>query len=94
MLTLLEAMKTWLEPELGRVSAKSKLVSAIRHALRHWQGLSLFPEDGRVEVACDTIERTIRPIKLSRKNHLFARLRWRCRKLGNDRLADPDRQTQ
>jgi transposase len=69
---LLEAMKTWLEQELGRVSAKSKLADAIRYALRHWQGLSLFLEDGRVEVDSNTVERTIRPIKLGRKNHLFA----------------------
>jgi hypothetical protein len=72
MLTLLEAMKTWLEQELGRVSAKSRLANAIRYALRHWQGRSLFLEDGRVEVDSDTVERTIRPIKLGRKNHLFA----------------------
>jgi transposase len=69
---LLDAMKTWLEQELGRVSAKSKLADAIRYALRHWQGLSLFLEDGRVEVDSNTVERTIRPIKLGRKNHLFA----------------------
>ena len=69
---LLEAMKTWLEQELGRVSAKSKLANAIRYALRHWQGLGLFLEDGRVEVNSNTVERTIRPIKLGRKNHLFA----------------------
>ena len=69
---LLEAMKTWLEQELGRVSAKSKLANAIRYALRHWQGLGLFLEDGRVEVDSNTVERTIRPIKLGRKNHLFA----------------------
>ena len=40
--------------------------------MRHWQGLSLFLEDGRVEVDFNTVERTIRPIKLGRKNHLFA----------------------
>jgi transposase len=69
---LLEAMKTWLEQELDRVSAKSKLADAIRYALRHWQGLGLFLEDGRVEVDSNTVERTIRPIKLGCKNHLFA----------------------
>jgi transposase len=69
---LLEAIKTWLEQELDRVSAKSKLAGAIRYALRHWQGLSLFLEDGRLEVDSNTVERTIRPIKLGCKNHLFA----------------------
>jgi len=69
---LVEGMKTWLEAELGRISAKSALAGAIRYALRHWQGLGLFLEDGRVETDTNTVERTIRPIKLGRKNHLFA----------------------
>ena len=69
---LVEAMKPWLEGELARVSAKSTLAEAIRYALRHWKGLSLFLEDGRVEIDSNTVERTIRPIKLGAKNHLFA----------------------
>jgi transposase len=69
---LVEALKTWLEAELARISAKSALAGAIRYALRHWQGLVLFLEDGRIEVDSNTVERTIRPIKLGRKNHLFA----------------------
>ena len=69
---LLEAMKIWLEAELGRISAKSTLAGAIRYALRHWQGLTLFLEDGRIETDSNTVERAIRPIKLGRKNHLFA----------------------
>ena len=30
------------------------------------------PTDGRVEIDCNTVERTIRPIALNRKNALFA----------------------
>jgi transposase len=69
---LVDAMKTWLEQELARVSAKSNLAEAIRYALRHWKGLGLFLKDGRVEIDSNTVERTIRPIKLGAKNHLFA----------------------
>jgi transposase len=69
---LVDAMKTWLEGELARISAKSTLAEAIRYALRHWQGLGLFLDDGRVEIDSNTVERTIRPIKLGAKNHLFA----------------------
>jgi transposase len=69
---LVDAMKTWLEQELGRISAKSTLAEAIRYALRHWTGLCLFLEDGHVEIDSNTVERTIRPIKLGAKNHLFA----------------------
>ena len=39
-------------------------------------------EDGRVEINSNTVERTIRPIKLGAKNHLFAAFGWRGRKLG------------
>ena len=69
---LIDARKSWLEGELGRVSAKSTLAEAIRYALRHWNGLGLFLDDGRVEIDSNTVERTIRPIKLGAKNHLFA----------------------
>jgi transposase len=69
---LVEALKTWLEAELARISAKSALAGAIRYALRHWEGLGLFLEDGRVEADTNTVERTIRPLKLGCKNHLFA----------------------
>jgi transposase len=65
-------MKIWLEGEVGRISAKSALAAAIRYALRHWKGLGLFLNDGRVEIDSNTVERTIRPIKLGAKNHLFA----------------------
>jgi hypothetical protein len=46
---LIDAMRTWLQGELGRISAKSTLAEAIRYALRHWQGLGLFlrPRPGR-----------------------------------------------
>jgi len=69
---LVDAMRPWLEGELARLSAKSALAEAIRYALRHWKGLGLFLADGRVELDSNTVERTIRPIKLGAKNHLFA----------------------
>jgi hypothetical protein len=67
-----DALHAWLTAQLGRVSGKSGLAEAIRYALRHWRGLVLFLEDGRVELDTNTIERAIRPIALGRKNALFA----------------------
>src|SRR4051794_17810171 len=69
---LVDALHAWLTVQLGRVSSKSALAKAIRYALRHWQGLVLFLEDGRLELDTNTVERTIRPIALGRKNSLFA----------------------
>jgi transposase len=69
---IVEALHGWLTAQLGRVSGRSTLAEGIRYALRHWQGLVLFLEDGRVELDTNSIERAIRPITLGRKNSLFA----------------------
>jgi transposase len=69
---IVEALHAWLTAQLGRVSGKSNLAEAIRYALRHWQGLGLFLDDGRLELDTNSIERAIRPIALGRKNALFA----------------------
>src|SRR4051794_6771942 len=47
---LVEALHAWLTAQLGRVSGRSNLAEAIRYVLRHWQGLVLFLEDGRLEL--------------------------------------------
>src|SRR3954449_10030376 len=69
---VVEALHAWLTAQLARVSGKSGLAEAIRYALRHWPGLVLFLEDGRLELDTNVIERAIRPIALGRKNALFA----------------------
>jgi hypothetical protein len=69
---IVEALHAWLTVQLGRVSGRSALAEAIRYALRHWPGLVLFLEDGRIELDTNSIERAIRPIALGRKNALFA----------------------
>src|SRR3954463_3563542 len=47
---------------LERVSRRSSRAEPIRYALRHWPGLVLFLEDGRLELDTNTVERAIRPI--------------------------------
>jgi transposase len=69
---LVEALHAWLTAQLARVSGKSALAAALRYALRHWPGLVLFLEDGRLELDTNTVERALRPIALGRKNSLFA----------------------
>src|SRR3954454_11765434 len=69
---IVDTLHGWLTVQLARVSGKSGLAEAIRYALRHWQGLVLFLDDGRLELDTNTVERAIRPIALGRKNSLFA----------------------
>jgi len=69
---LMASLKLRLEEGLATVSKTSATAKAIRYSLGHWKGLTLFLEDGRLEVDSNTVERTIRPIALGRRNQLFA----------------------
>jgi len=69
---VVENLKTWLVAQLARASAKSAIAVAIRYGFNHWEGLSCFLEDGRIEIDSNIVERSMRPIALNRKNALFA----------------------
>jgi len=69
---LVDALQPWLREKLSLISQKTKLAEAIRYALSRWAGLSLFLDDGRVEIDNNIVERAIRPLALNRKNALFA----------------------
>ena len=69
---LLAALERFLGDKLALLSQKSTLAMAIRYATSRWAGLTLYVEDGRVEMDSNTVERSIRPLALTRKNALFA----------------------
>jgi hypothetical protein len=68
---ILDELRPWLEAQLARLSAKSRLAEAIRYTLKLWDGLVLFLNDGHLEPDTNPVERAIRPIALNRKNALF-----------------------
>jgi transposase len=77
-------MKLWLEQRAAELPRKSSLAEAVGYALNQWDGLVRFldacpraglrpdPWDGRIEIDSNTVERSMRPIALNRKNALFA----------------------
>ena len=69
---LIDDLRAWLEAKLAKVAGGSRIAHAIRYALKHWAGLTLCLDDGRVEIDSNVVERAIRPIALNRKNALFA----------------------
>ena len=69
---LLTALERLLRDKLALLSQKSTLAVAIRYATSRWAGLTLYVDDGRVEMDSNTVERSIRPLALTRKNTLFA----------------------
>jgi transposase len=65
-------LETWLTANRARVSAKSPLGEALNYIAKYWEGLIRFLDGGRIELDNNTVERSIRPIALNRKNALFA----------------------
>ena len=69
---LINAFEKWFTDHCARISRKSPLGEALSYIAKYWQGLILFIQDARIEMDSNTVERTIRPIALNRKNSLFA----------------------
>ena len=69
---LLAALKIFFEHQLARLAGGSDTAKIIRYGLRHWDGLTHFLDDGRIELDTNIVERSMRPQALTRKNALFA----------------------
>ena len=67
-----QAFKEWLEYHLPKTSEQGKIGKAIHYMLAHWEGLTAYLKDGRIEIDNNLIENAIRPFALGRKNWLFA----------------------
>ncbi len=69
---IVDDLHTWLNAQRGKVPGRSRIAEAIRYALKLWPGLVRYLDDGRIEIDSNSVERSIRPIALNRKNALFA----------------------
>jgi hypothetical protein len=67
-----EALKSWFEDRIKCVPRSSAVRDAINYGSNQWDGLIRYLDDGRIEIDSNTVERSMRPIALSRKNSLFA----------------------
>jgi transposase len=68
----LTALRQWLAAEQPKVLPKSLMSQAIAYALRHWQALTRYLDDGFLDIDNNIAERTLRHIAIGRKNWLFA----------------------
>jgi hypothetical protein len=71
-LPLVTALCQWLEEEQPKVLPKSPIGQAIAYALRHWQALTRYLEDGFLDIDNNLAELTLRHVAIGRKNWLFA----------------------
>jgi transposase len=68
----MEELNARLTSMVDLLFSQSKLTEAINYTLNHWDGLTLFLCDGRVVVDSNTVERSMRPIAMGRRNSLFS----------------------
>jgi transposase len=55
-LPIVTALRPWFEKQLSMISSGSTLATDIRYALAHWEGLTRFLDDGRLEVCAQAAE--------------------------------------
>ena len=69
---LLDAMCPWLEGICHRHLPKSPMGDAIGYALRQWDTLLRYLDDGRLDIDNNRVERQMRSVAVGRKNWMFA----------------------
>ena len=69
---IMDEFKLWLGEVYPTVLAKSPLGKAINYCIKHWEGLTAFLNDGRLEIDNNLTEQQIKPFVIGRKNFMFA----------------------
>jgi hypothetical protein len=69
---LLGQFTQWLIKSEQTVLPKSKLGEAITYCLNQWEKLTVYPNDGRLNIDNNRAERAIKPFVIGRKNWLFS----------------------
>lgn len=68
---LFEDLKKWLLQNINKVPKQHTLAKAMQYCLNHWNDLTAYLKDGRLEIDNNAVENLIRPLALGRKNFLF-----------------------
>jgi hypothetical protein len=68
---IIDELRTWTAEQRQLVPPKTPLGQALRYLHRQWKRLTLFLEDGNLELTNNRRERELRRLILGRKNWLF-----------------------
>jgi len=71
-LPALQQLKQWLVAQQNKVLPKSAIGNAVFYTLKLWDRLTVYTEDGKLEIDNNLIENKIRPVAIGRKNYMFA----------------------
>ncbi len=70
-LPIIQKIRDWLDDKRGFIPPKTSLGRALGYLHRQWPRLTLFLEDGNIELTNNRRERELRRLVLGRKNWLF-----------------------
>jgi len=68
---IVDELRSWLDEQRSLIPPKTPLGRALRYLHRQWARLTLFLEDGNIELTNNRRERELRRLVLGRKNWLF-----------------------
>jgi transposase len=69
---ILAELGKWMKEQYIHAIPKSSIGKALAYSIERWEKLSLYAEDGMLNIDNNPVENSIRPVALGRKNYLFA----------------------
>jgi transposase len=69
---ILDSLGKWMKDEYIKAMPKSSIGQALAYSIERWGKLSLYAENGMLNIDNNPVENSIRPVAIGRKNYLFA----------------------
>jgi len=69
---ILAALGRWMKEQYVQTLPKSAIAKALGYSIERWDKLSLYTQNGMLNIDNNPVENAIRPVALGRKNYLFA----------------------
>ena len=69
---ILGSLGKWMKDQYIHTLTKSSTREALAYSIERWEKLSLYTENGMLNIDNNPVENSIRPVALGRKNYLFA----------------------
>jgi transposase len=71
-LPVLLTFQEWMKQQYIQVPPKSAIAKALGYSIGRWEELKVYTTDGKLNIDNNSVENSIRPIAVGRKNYLFA----------------------
>lgn len=69
---ILAGLDKWMKEQYIHAIPKSSIGKALAYSIERWKKLSLYTEDGMLNIDNNPVENSTRPVALGRENYLFA----------------------